>query len=110
MATLRQFLDGKLVRHVLKLDPPLGRGNDRMVWALTNSGIFSTASTYSLVCQSSNSSWFSSRIWQKGLPVKISFFIFHYCREGFLLWTDCGDLVCVAPLDVGVVRIPRRRT
>ncbi|XP_027169406.1 uncharacterized protein LOC113769130 [Coffea eugenioides] len=72
---LHQFLDGELVRQVLEIDPPTGRGNDRMVWALTNSGIFSTASTYSLNRQSNDSSWLFGRIWQQGLPVKVSFFM-----------------------------------
>ncbi|XP_027152134.1 uncharacterized protein LOC113752202 [Coffea eugenioides] len=72
---LHQFLDGELVRQVLELDPPSGRGNDRMVWTLTNSGVFSTASAYSLISHSNDTSWLFARIWQQGLPVKISFFM-----------------------------------
>ncbi|XP_071933944.1 uncharacterized protein [Coffea arabica] len=64
---LCQFLDGELVKQVLELDPPPGRGNDRMVWALTNSGVFSTALAYSLIRDSGSSSWLFGRIWQQGL-------------------------------------------
>ncbi|XP_071917289.1 uncharacterized protein [Coffea arabica] len=72
---LHQFLDGELVTQVLEIDPPTDRGNDTMVWALTNSGVFSTASAYSLIRQSNDNSWLFGRIWQQGLPVKVSFFM-----------------------------------
>nr|XP_027120587.1 uncharacterized protein LOC113737577 [Coffea arabica] len=72
---LHQFLDGELVRQVLEINPPTDRGNDTMVWALTNSGVFSTVSAYSLIRQSNDSSWLFGHIWQQGLPVKVSFFM-----------------------------------
>ena len=75
VAMLHQYLDEGLVRQVLEIDPSPRRGMDSMVWALTNLGTFSTSSAYSLVRQGDNSSWFSACIWQKGLSVKVSFFM-----------------------------------
>ncbi|XP_027156573.1 uncharacterized protein LOC113757588 [Coffea eugenioides] len=72
---LNQYLDAGSVANVLAMDPPTFQDPDRMVWALTPSGSFSTESAYSLVRQGGHRSWSAAAIWHQCIPLKISFFM-----------------------------------
>ena len=72
---LQHFLESAKVYQVLNIVPLSLQGSYRMVWTLTNNGLFIVSSTYNLVRKVSNCSLLSSNIWHKSLPVKISFFM-----------------------------------
>ncbi|XP_027096008.1 uncharacterized protein [Coffea arabica] len=78
---LNQYLDAGLVARVLAMDPPIFQGPDRMVWALTPSDSFSTASAYFLVRQGGHRSWSVAAIWHQCVPLKISFFMLRLLQD-----------------------------
>ncbi|XP_027077095.1 uncharacterized protein [Coffea arabica] len=74
---LRQWLPENIVSTILQIIPPdvVSNQPDRMVWDLEISGSFSFSSAYKVVRTVANTSIFSSTIWVKDLPAKISFFM-----------------------------------
>ncbi|XP_027184159.1 uncharacterized protein LOC113782466 [Coffea eugenioides] len=81
LGLLNQVLEPGVVRQVMGIPPPPSQRSDRMVWALTQDGVFSIASTFSLVAQATNCSWVASQVWLKGCPLKIYFFMLRLLRS-----------------------------
>ena len=75
MQRLYQVLPMHCVQWVLDVDPPSSGQVDKMIWAPSTSGEFSTASAYQVVQQGDNTSRVFSCLWHRVLPLKISFFM-----------------------------------
>ncbi|XP_060177861.1 uncharacterized protein LOC132607800 [Lycium barbarum] len=79
---LRRILPGDLADHIMQhINPPNENGQaDKAFWKLDSRGKFTVGSAFQLLRQRKDPSNLYKQMWIKGLPIKISFFMWR-------LWT-----------------------
>nr|XP_027109299.1 uncharacterized protein LOC113729174 [Coffea arabica] len=94
---LRLWVPDDIVSEIITKVAPVGSADDRAVWALTESGDFSIASTYVLLGSQTPSSFMFDRVWHPVIPIKISFFMVRLLRDRLPLASSLGRLQVYGP-------------
>ncbi|XP_027120639.2 uncharacterized protein [Coffea arabica] len=94
---LRLWVPNDIVSEIVTKVAPVGSAEDRAVWALTESGDFSIASTYALVGSQTPSSFMFDRVWHSVIPIKISFFMVRLLRDRLPMASSLGRLQVYGP-------------
>nr|XP_027086510.1 uncharacterized protein LOC113708247 [Coffea arabica] len=94
---LRLWVPDDIVSEIVTKVAPVGSADDRAVWALTESGDFSIASTYVLLGSQTPSSFMFDRVWHPVIPIKISFFMVRLLRDRLPLASSLGRLQVYGP-------------
>ena len=94
---LRRWVPDDIVSEIVTKSSPVGVADDCAVWALTESGDFSIASSYVLLGRQSPSSFMFSRVWHSLIPIKVSFFMVRLLRDRLPLASALGRLHVYGP-------------
>nr|XP_027067665.1 uncharacterized protein LOC113693307 [Coffea arabica] len=85
--SIAQWVLSEIVAEIVRVDPPAGQLPDLMIWRPEHSGYFKIKSAFNLVRHQSSSSLLFKRIWHRGVPLRISFFLLRLLRDRLSL--DC---------------------
>ena len=86
-----------IVSKIVTKSAPMGSTDDCAVWALTESGDFSIASSYVLLSRQTPSSFMFDKVWHPSVPIKISFFMVLLLRDRLPLASSLGRLQVYGP-------------
>lgn len=90
---LRHWVPNDIVLEIITKLAPTGSTDDSAVWALTESGDFSIASSYVLLSsRQTPSSFMFDKVWHPLIPIKISFFMVRLLRDRLPLASSLGRL------------------